>query len=175
MTTCSAFISHNIIMANSSAIETLMLESQAIDQNIDNAWQGINRLERDGNVAMLMVMDKKGNVDSEALLTEIKRYITQLITREGNSKQTRHIKELLADNSTNSAIIFQAIMEFIVETRKDTINSINIKYLEKLSLQEQIETLKQHNSSYANLALFFQVMGLILVLSKDLARRTWPS
>lgn len=174
MTSASALISHNVIMANSSVMETLIMQSQTIDQRIDNDWQGINRLERDGNVAMLMVMGRDTQPQG-TIQAGVKQYITQLLAREGNGKQAQQVKAVLADSKATPAALFQALMGFISETRSETINIIDKTYLEKLHLQEQIEALKQHNSTYANLALFLQVMGLILVLSKDLARRTWPS
>ncbi|MEE8056520.1 MAG: hypothetical protein V3T17_01610 [Pseudomonadales bacterium] len=46
---------------------------------------------------------------------------------------------------------------------------MNDLYLEKLELDNKIAMIDLRNGKIANIALFLQIAGLILVLSKDLA------
>jgi len=47
--------------------------------------------------------------------------------------------------------------------------------LEKITLEEEAIEIEHINAKYSNIAVFLQIIGLIMVISKDLARRTWPS
>lgn len=176
MTGLSALISHNVIMKNNRQIEAYKLKSQAVSQTIKDHWEGIRRLERDGNIALLMSIIVESSPQlPDSTHKNVRLYIEQLVSREGNKQQSASIKKSLAGSTAHPGVLFPELQGFISQTRKNTINIIDREYLEKITLQEKIEKLEQKNSSYSIIALFLQVMGLILVLSKDLARKTWPN
>ncbi len=54
--------------------------------------------------------------------------------------------------------------------QKSIIESINATYFETLELQEAKMPLENDNSRLFSIAIFLQVIGLILVLARDLRR-----
>lgn len=175
MTAGSALLSHDVVMENDHLIQSLKLRSEQIDQYIDNQWESINRLERDSNIAMLMATRLGEGQLPQGIEKGIKTYIRTVVEHGGDPGYTKAVHDALDSQTGSPEVIFSKLLAFVEKSRKKTVDTIDQAYLEKIGLQERIQALEQVNTSYSNMALFLQVMGLIFVLSKDLARRTWPA
>lgn len=61
------------------------------------------------------------------------------------------------------------ITQLIDQSQRDAIDNY---FLENLSLNDQVMALNKDIALYKNIALFLQVLGLALILAKDLARKS---
>lgn len=173
LTASSALISRYIIMDNNTAILLLRQDAAHVDEIITNHWDNIGRLERDGNTALLMVWLAQ---EDEGKLRELKAYIKSIVKQHGNAEsQQLMLKSLAEYEGHKNNNLFNATLEFVRHSREESSEIINKKYLEKITLEEQAVHIEHTNANYANIAVFLQIIGLIMVLSKDLARRTWPA
>ena len=89
------------------------------------------------------------------LLTINKHYL--------NDKQ----RESLAENGFN----INSTITIIQWAQDKIINEINDQYFEKLELDTSFQPIKDNNAILYSIAIFMQLIGLILVLSRDLARQ----
>jgi hypothetical protein len=113
--------------------------------------------------------------EDEEKLRELRAYIRSMVEQYGSNESRQHILKAMAEYDGHmSHDMIRAILMFVRRSREEFSAMINKKYLEKITLGEQAIQIEQANAHYVNIAVFLQIIGLIMVLSKDLARRTWP-
>lgn len=173
LTAASALISRYVITENNAAIMLLRQESGRMDEIIRSHWENIGRLEGDGNTALLMAWFASNDKDNLELLQS---YTEKMTERYGDKESRQKLQMALPEyGKQGNGNFYTAIVDFVENSRESSIETINQKYLEKLTLEERITQMEHANARHANIAVFLQIIGLIFVLSKDLARRTWPS
>lgn len=173
LTAASALTSRYVIMDNNAKILVIRQDAARVDEIITNHWDNIARLESGGNAALLMTWHAQNN---PARMLEFQSYMESLINQHGNNISRQQMHRFLTDYMAGKkSDIFNAVLGFVTKIREESVETINQKYLEKISLEEQTLRIEHTNANYANLAVFLQIIGLIMVLSKDLARRTWPA
>lgn len=152
MTVVSAAISTYLIDGNRKQIDKVEKKSLTIVSQIDSLWYNAQLLEQKKDTAILLLSN------SSDLGTLFKGFIHDTIKSTGLK-----VDEKLPDSNKdlynlflNKASLHKAVI----------INQINDLYLKKLEFDDEAIALNQENSTLVSIALFFQVMGLILVLSK---------
>lgn len=154
MTSTSALLSDYIVSKNQKRIETLQSDSQSKEKLITQLWQDYQVLEQKKDTLLILIASNS----SQHYIT---LFSVELLTSIGveNPKQT-----LLA----NSNRIYPFTMENMNRYKQETLQKINNIYEEKVYLDMQSNQLISKNSRYNSIALFFQIFGLILVLSKHI-------
>lgn len=179
MTIASAIVSHSLIMKNNTTIQTLTKESQQIDQTITNRWLDMGRFERDGNTVLLMatMLDQNpGVMPSQEMVNNLKLYARHFI-QNSDAKTERFNVETVLQAITpleGRAALFPAVSSLVEAERSLVVQQVDDLYIKKVSLEDNIQKLDAENTTHTSTALFLQILGLIFVLSKDLARREWP-
>jgi len=169
LTVASAIISHYQLAKNMKNIEVLEKQIREIDQIISDTWQNMARFERDGNQALTLAsLAEEGKTENMTL------YIQRLIKKSDvKADKVRRLERLKSQNQKEKNV-FAQILVLVDAQRAYITDKIDTLYIKKVGLQEQVQSLRESNTSSANLALVLQTLGLICVLSKDLARREWP-
>ena len=157
----SAVITHYFIGLNTDEINRIDSEIAGKQVFIDSQWQ--SRVEVERKKEFFVLLFATPNADLEAGEIIYRDYLRELINVHGlEDFQARLERDdeprvpLLLDVS-NAAL--QAI-----------IASINSTYFETLELRDTRMPLERANSRLYSIAIFLQLVGLILVLARDLRR-----
>jgi hypothetical protein len=102
--------------------------------------------------------------DSPAIIDNYYReYLDDLVNAHG-------LKEFNSPEQRTMTNDIELMLAISSAAQKSIIESINATYFETLELQEAKMPLEQDNSRLFSIAIFLQVIGLILVLARDLRR-----
>ncbi len=146
----AALISAHYIGANNARIEHLRKQIELRATRIDGLWQQRQDLERKQEFLLLLI-HQRGPGDA------VTRYARAwLARREGKGN---------AQGPLDAA----RIIAVVGRARDELIDQINDTYLERLELERRIAPLEARNADLLSTALFLQLLGLILVLARDLA------
>jgi hypothetical protein len=158
----SAVITHYFIGLNNDAINIIDREIQRKEVLIDSLWQSKNEVERKKEFFILLLSSKPDKPD--VVETIYRDYLKAVMGSYG-------LKEfsLRMDRDTGSDL--DLLLDLSGAAQKSIIESINNTYFETLELQETKMPLVRDNSRLFSIAIFLQVIGLILVLARDLRRQ----
>lgn len=166
MTVVSAFFTNYVIAENDTEIQDLQQEVQQIDLTIDSMWANANRFESNGNTAVLITLlaslGKAENLDKE--------HVSQCI-RKVISRGSRGIFDDTDIHLNGNGEFVDTLLQTVNQQRYETIDTINDLYFDRIELEQEISAINHDNLQYKNIALFLQIMGLIFVLAKDIARK----
>lgn len=154
LTIASAAITHYVVSANNATIKVLMKEGATVEERIDKIWETVLVVDQRKDTAIILM----ATATNETLIAD---YINQAAKNVGIT-----LKETM-DNQQRYAMFLSESDRY----RANAIERIDDLYYTKISSDEAVQTIEQRNSIFANIALFSQVIGLILVLTRDLARR----
>ena len=158
----SAVITHYFIGLNNDAINIIDREIQRKEVLIDSLWQSKNEVERKKEFFILLLSNKP---DKSAVVEAIYRdYLKEVVGSYGLKEFTTRM-----DRDTGSNL--DLLLDLSRAAQKSIIESINNTYFESLELQEAKMPLLRDNSRLFSIAIFLQVIGLILVLARDLRRQ----
>jgi hypothetical protein len=157
----SAVLTHYFIGQNNDQIGNLDRGIQGKQVLIDSLWQGKTEVER--KKEFFILFQSTSPTSSIPVDSYYRNYLRELVSLyrlnefndRMNKSETSDLK-LLVDLS-NAA-------------QKSIIASINNTYLETIELEEKKMPLEKDNSRLFSIAIFLQLTGLILVLSRDLRR-----
>ena len=156
----SAVITHYFIGLNNERIYSIDRAMQNKQVLIDSLWQSRVEVERKEEFFLLWLQRPDGSNLTQDYYRE---YLTDLLDRHDlESFRTR------VDRAGTSDLTL--LLELTDAAQKTIIESINNTYFETLELQEAKVPLESANSRLFSIAIFLQVTGLILVLSRDLRR-----
>lgn len=157
----SAVLTHYFIGLNNDQINTLDRNIANKQVLIDSLWQSKNELERKKEFFILFLASQ---AESNSPLVDYYRdYIETLAEDydlEGFDKQLNKI------DFTRPVLL----VELSNAAQRSVIESINNTYFESLELNESKMPLEKNNARLFSIAIFLQLIGLILVLAKDLRR-----
>lgn len=156
----SAVITHYFIDINNQKIHLLESRIQQLDGLIENEWRKKTEIDRKEEFLLLMLNQSKGK-------NSINSAEQQLITRQLNNLLKYQFNHTLSEVKP-PVKDFQTIISVTSNVKKALIDSINTNYLERLELDSQRQPVIEKNSLLSSLAIFLQLSGLILVLSKDI-------
>lgn len=158
----SAVITHYFIGLNNDAINIIDREIQRKEVLIDSLWQSKNEVERKKEFFILLLSSKH---DKPEVVEPIYRdYLKQVLGSYGLKEFTPRM-----DRDTGSDL--DLLLDLSGAAQKSIIESINNTYFETIELQETKLPLVRDNSRLFSIAIFLQVIGLILVLARDLRRQ----
>jgi len=149
----SVFIYNQVINKNHDEIKKL--ESSVIekDEIIKSIWQNSISLENKKDISLTMLLTNQG----ERSLVD--KFIKENFKRVGiNVENIPQIK--------NEAFSF--LTKMADNKKEEILERINNLYLEKVVIQEKISDRKRKIDKFSLMALFMQIIGLMLILSKDL-------
>lgn len=156
----SAVITHYFIGINNEQLNELQQKAAQYDTLIASRWR--NKTEIDRNREFLLLLLTQKHEDNTASIHDyINAQLHALANREHlQAEQTRQ----------KSTPDFGSIETISAAAQQKIIDSINESYLEKLEIENQQAPLREKNSLLFTIAIFLQLTGLILVLSKDIMR-----
>ena len=161
MNILSALIVHTLVERNMNRMDVLMRQSNSVDLRIDTLWENYRRLERQQAyfTTLLLSANPGPQLDSahELVLTALNELIERH-TLKHESIDTEKVS--LAQVQDIHAIVQRGLLESIDEI-----------YLERIDVERRRQNIAENNERLRSIALFLQLLGLILVLARDLARR----
>ncbi|MBT8435704.1 MAG: hypothetical protein KJN95_13610 [Gammaproteobacteria bacterium] len=158
----SAVITHYFIGLNNDAINVIDREIQRKEVLIDSLWQSKNEVERKKEFFILLLANKP---DKPEVVDSIYRdYLKEVVGSYGLKEFTTRM-----DRDTGSSL--DLLLDLSSAAQTSIIETINNTYFETLELQEAKMPLLRDNSRLFSIAIFLQVIGLILVLARDLRRQ----
>lgn len=158
----SAVITHYFIGLNNDAINIIDREIQRKEVLIDSLWQSKNEVERKKEFFILLLSSKPDKPD--VVETIYRDYLKEVMDSYGLKEFTPRM-----DRDTGSDL--DLLLDLSGAAQKSIIESINNTYFETIELQETKMPLVRDNSRLFSIAIFLQVIGLILVLARDLRRQ----
>lgn len=157
----SAVITHYFIGLNDDRIDAI---DDAIDNKqvlIDSLWQSRTEVERKQEFFILLLSGKANMPELNENL--YRDYLNGLVDTHRLGDYRERIE---ASDGTN----LDVLLEISRAARETLIESINNTYLEVLDLRDSRQPIERSNSRLYSIAIFLQVIGLIVVLSRDLWR-----
>lgn len=152
LTVISAFLGQLYIKKNLNTIEENILAKSRINQQISELWQ--NQQHQNLKTDFTYILYSLQGIDQgETLFNYIKDTLPESKSKPLNGLSPENLLMLLKDH--------------IQQTKAETLASINDKYLDVIYLDSEISQLKNSNEYVSTWALLLQILGLILVLSKD--------
>jgi len=158
----SAVITHYFIGLNNDQISVLERDIQNKQVLIDSLWQSRVEVERKQEFFILLLSnqsDSPANIESY-----YQEYLDGLVN-------VHDLKEFVAREKQAMITDIDLLLTISSAAQKSIVESINATYFETLELQEAKMPLEQDNSRLFSIAIFLQVIGLILVLARDLRRQ----
>ena len=167
----SAVITNYFIDVNNRKIHAIEDEVSSIELRIDSYWQTRQDIERKQEVFVLMLglggapgVPREGG-NEKVVYSHVRGFLEDLTEEYGIDKRP------LDDDGLLSA---QNVIEITERAKRQIIARIDDIYLNEIFLDKQKQPIASRNSTLMSLALFLQLVGLILVLAKDLQRKkTW--
>jgi hypothetical protein len=157
----SAVITHYFIGLNNDQINVLERDIQNQQVLIESLWQSRIEVERKQEFFILLLSKQP---DNPAIVeSHYQEYLADLVNIHG-------LKEFVSRKKLPMKNDIELLLAISNAAQKSIIESINATYFETLELQEAIMPLEQDNSRLFSIAIFLQVIGLILVLARDLRR-----
>ncbi|MBA1148582.1 hypothetical protein H0Z60_16150 [Ectothiorhodospiraceae bacterium WFHF3C12] len=167
----AALMSHYLVEGVADRISALDESTNRLQQRIDSAWS--SRLEAERKRELLLLhADYAAGAGREAGNGPVAVHVRAFLERISIGYLAEDEKTKLGDGGV-VLNVDAALIRFdrIVEAIQDHIDAL---YLDALQLERQKAPLRQQRNRLGALALFLQVLGLILVLSRDLVRRRGP-
>ena len=158
----SALITHYFIGLNNDQINIIDREIQQKQVLIDSLWQSRIEVERKKEFFILLLADKPAA--TEVTESYYRRYLAEV-------QNTYDLKDFTARMQQPADVDLKLLLDLSDAAQQSLIESINNTYFETLELQERKMPLEGDNSRLFSIAIFLQVIGLILVLARDLRRR----
>lgn len=152
MTILSAILNYYIVSKNMDQIDTLTAKSQGIEQLINELWQTNLNLEQKKDTATILLAT--GTAGGDYLI----RYI----------RSVYDVLDQPPPDAKTSAGHYRSFLELIGKQKITIIDTINDMYLEKIEADTDTQKLNNENSFFGAVALFLQMMGMMLVLLKHI-------
>lgn len=157
----SAVITHYFIGLNNDQINLIERDIQQKEVLIDSLWQSKIEVERKKEFFILLLSGKQAN---PALIESYYQdYLNEVIDTHG-------LLEFETPKQHPVDTDLKLLLELSSAAQQAIIESINNSYFEALELGEQKVPLEGDNARLFSIAIFLQVVGLILVLARDLRR-----
>ncbi len=157
----SALITHYLIGLNNDQINIIDREIQQKQVLIDSLWQSRIEVERKKEFFILLLADKPAV--TEVTESYYRKYLAEV-------QDTYDLKDFAARVQQPADVDLKLLLDLSDTAQQSIIESINNTYFETLELQERKMPLEGDNSRLFSIAIFLQVIGLILVLARDLRR-----
>ena len=156
----SAVITHYFIGLNNDAINLIDRDIERQQVLIDSLWQSRVEVERKQEFLILLLAEPETH--AAALDALFHDYLVGLRNTHSLTGFDARIE--------NDGDHLRLLLDISAAAQATIIESINDTYLETLELHDARMPLESDNSRLFSIAIFLQVIGLILVLARDLRR-----
>lgn len=154
-----AILMSSVVLERLGGDVTRYSEQKAENQHsIQLAWSSVETLERKRE-ALLLHIQAAQNQDKamdKNLSNTLKGQLSVWVSGEVPDFKSEHLPEL---------------MMLINQAQSAHRNKIDDYFLDNLAISEKVTDLEDRIAWYKSVALFLQVLGLALLLARDLARR----
>ncbi len=157
----SAIITHYFIGLNNEQINLIEREIQNKQVLIDSLWQSKTEVERKKEFFILLLSDKTEL--SPLIESHYRDHLDEVVDTQG-------LQELATPKQQPVGTDLRLLLDLSSAAQKSIIESINNSYFEALELQERKIPLEGDNSRLFSIAIFLQIIGLALVLARDIRR-----
>lgn len=159
MIASSALLTHFFVKQNNEKVEKITQEAAAMEDRIEYMWQQTKAIERREDFGtVLMILSRIDN--KPEVMPEISLYIKETLKIAGIENPDEVLPLTRGNKETWLGTLYKIVDEYKVRT----IVKIDDIYIEKLELDEKKAEIIQMNSTLSNIALFFQIMGMVLVI-----------
>lgn len=141
----------------SSGIAMPQERKEANVYSMQLAWNQVETLERKRE-ALLLHLDG-GDIDIE-IAEMLRGQLSQWVTAPVPSIDTKYLPELMG------------VIDAPQDAQRELIDEL---YLDNLGLSETLARVEEDMAYYKNIAVFLQILGLALILARDLSRRSLPN
>ena len=157
----SAVIAHYFIGLNNDEINAIDREINSKQVLIDSLWQSKTEVERKQEFFILLLSGQPANPELAERYYEdyLKNMLSTHVLRDFDQRMRAH-----------SGTDLELLLDMSRAAQQNIIKNINDTYFETLEFQEAKVPLERANSRLFSIAIFLQVIGLILVLARDLRR-----
>ena len=149
----SALVTHFIIEGKAEHLNLLAMETGSNNKEMDLLWLQIEGIERKRETLYLLL--NQGPLQ-DSIAVSFRRLLESHLQQEISLSSLQNIEEL--DSSIN-------------EYQEGVREKINNKFFLNLELMELEMALKKELSSLRNWSIFLQMIGLSLILARDLNRK----
>ncbi|MDX2507086.1 MAG: hypothetical protein QNL62_21780 [Gammaproteobacteria bacterium] len=164
----AALITNYFISLNNDKLAQLDEQAQGIDNRINHYWQDRQNIERKMEFILLLLQQKLQQKLSQQEVQTQDLFVVQYI--ENFIQQI--IKQYKITPTEHDTLNSQSVIEVVQLTQEQIVNDIDEIYFDKLTLEKEKRQLSGINSRLMSVALFLQLLGLILILAKDIQRNT---
>ncbi len=148
----AALITNYFISLNHEKLAQLDERIESIDIRINTYWQDRQNIER--KMEFILLLQKPDAI----IVQYIENFMQQIIKQY-------HLTA--AEYDTHGS---QQVIRVIQQAQEQIVNEIDEIYFDKLILEKEKMVLVGVNSRLMSIALFMQLLGLILILAKDFQR-----
>jgi hypothetical protein len=160
----SAVVMHYFIGLNNDKINGINSKINNQQVLFDSLWQSKTEIERKQEFYILFLTSAdKSDLMVQEVLAHYRDYLMRLIDSHGLTQFTEQLNTAIESN-------IQLLLDVGTQSQKKIIQSINNTYFEILDLDAQKNPIEKNNALLYSIAIFLQVIGLILVLARDLRR-----
>jgi hypothetical protein len=151
MTVASAIITNSLIEQGNLRISSINKEKLTIERRIDSQWQ--------------FLQESKGKLDLAINVVAVgqKWGKNQVV----NNYFYNWFSKISEDKNILKNQNIESYIKLVDDLKIKTIEDIDSLYLEKVTLESDISNIAQKGMFLKNLALMLQILGLILVLSRN--------
>lgn len=161
----SAVITHYFIGLNNERISEINISINNRQVLIESLWQAKVESERKKEFFILFFA-KRPEQDSPNL-NPVSQYYEEYLLETARLYELKDFELKMIQQKFNN---IEFLLEFSTAVQASIIESINDTYFEKLELEESKAPVEWGNSRLFSIAIFLQVIGLILILARDLKR-----
>lgn len=157
----AALITNYFITVNNEKLAQLDERVEIIETRINNYWQDRQNIER--KMEFILLLQQQDRLQSgkqrDPFVGQYIKGFMQQIRKQYNLAENK-------DDTLNS----QKVIEIVQQTQEQIVNDIDEIYFDKLLLEKEKQVLAGINTRLMSIALFLQLLGLILILVKDFQR-----
>jgi hypothetical protein len=165
----SALITSQLIDINNGNIQALETRKAALDVSIDSTWQNRQDVERKKEfILLLLQIGHSADAGAEKKVGDEPFIRSHIRT---------YLQGLVADYQLDGAewdgaqpLSAKMVVEITDQAKQRLLEDIDDTYFDRILLEKQQLPIKGNNSTLMAIALFLQLIGLILVLARDLKR-----
>lgn len=145
LTIASAVISNYFIAKNNDLIAEYERDAVNVNQQMEAIWENTRSLERRKDTAIILLV--KDHTHPESI-----HFIKDTLSLFGQTNQAE--------------LSYAGIQSSFNEYKGEVIERIDDRFLIQQDYLEQAQEIRNHNDVLVNVALCFQILGLIFVLSR---------
>ena len=145
LTVASAIISNYSINQNNDEIDQLERNARNLAQQIEEVWENTRSLEKRKNTAVILLVQNPLAPQTRAFVIDTFELLNSYIPDD---------------------ISYHTLERAFEDYKEGVITIIDDKYIVQQAYLDSVQSIKMDNDVLLNIALCFQILGLLFVLSR---------